>query len=442
MDILHTVKELDQLASWPQAFTLGELLDVVGSDLDPARLREALLEDSRFICLRSGSPDEDRFILDSTLLRWFYNLNVRLAQAGQFRLSERQVALLLSHLRREGRWEVPPGEAVRLGRALGFISPAYTAGQYVFPWARILSFLPPPLLCPATDVLRNFLEQRPWKQPLGQLLQETLQEGFAQFNPRVVQVVKARTGLLTGTRMTLKQVSFDLGLTTRERVRQLENKFWDKLRCFKEQRWESFREAWLRGHRETPRFCSFCDAKRWRPFLTALLCDFMEESGSLIVPDRSPKAALRQFLACCCGIPYVDLSPMGLSVLTASAKPLAFLESADWFPDELDADAIARRVEAEGQVPLVDSDVKVLAGTVAQFRRNRLHRAQRVYLTLRAIGRPAHYSQIAEVYNSLFPEHPSTEHNLHAVLNREQYGVVWIGARGMFALKEWGYKRP
>ena len=47
-----------------------------------------------------------------------------------------------------------------------------------------------------------------------------------------------------------------------------------------------------------------------------------------------------------------------------------------------------------------------------------------------------------KVYNSLYPDHKSTEHNIHAMLNREKYGVVWIGIRSTFALKEWGYERP
>jgi len=442
MDLPDIVSDLGRLASWPQAFTLGELRDFVNSDVDRERFREALLRDSRFICLRSEPPDEDRFILGSTLFRWFNNLNLRLAQAGQFRLGERQVALLMSHLRREGRWETPPAEAILRGRSLGFIGPSYTAGQYVFPWAWILSFLPPPHLCPATEVLRNFLEQQPWQRPLGQVLQETLQQGFAQYNPRVAHIVQARAGLLTGTRRTLKQVGVDLGLRSRERVRQLEDKFWAKLRCFKDRRWQMDPDARPRDSRDRPWFCSFCDAKRWRPFLIALGCDFMAESGSLILHAHAANAPLRKFLAQCLGIPYVDLPQMGLSILAASARPFAFLESADWFPAELDADAIAHRVEAEGQVPLVDRDVNVLAETVAQFRRSHLLKAQKVYLTLRAIGHPAHYSQIAEVYNSLFPEQPSTEHNLHQILTRKRYGVVWTGARGMYTLKEWGYERP
>jgi hypothetical protein len=63
-------------------------------------------------------------------------------------------------------------------------------------------------------------------------------------------------------------------------------------------------------------------------------------------------------------------------------------------------------------------------------------------LALQAIGKPAHYSRIAEVHNSIFPEKGSTEQSIHTCLSREQLGVVWVGARGTFALEEWGYERP
>jgi len=86
--------------------------------------------------------------------------------------------------------------------------------------------------------------------------------------------------------------------------------------------------------------------------------------------------------------------------------------------------------------------LQFLAESIIRFRLKRLNKEQKVYLALRTIGKPAHSAKITEVYNSLFPEHPSTEYNLHAVLSLEKYGVVWIGIRSTFALKEWGYEHP
>ena len=36
----------------------------------------------------------------------------------------------------------------------------------------------------------------------------------------------------------------------------------------------------------------------------------------------------------------------------------------------------------------------------------------------------------------------SSTNSIHAVLSRETQGIVWVGQRGTFALREWGYERP
>lgn len=42
----------------------------------------------------------------------------------------------------------------------------------------------------------------------------------------------------------------------------------------------------------------------------------------------------------------------------------------------------------------------------------------------------------------MFPEDQDTEHNIHAKLTYNSYGVVWIGSKGTYALEEWGYEHP
>ena len=71
-----------------------------------------------------------------------------------------------------------------------------------------------------------------------------------------------------------------------------------------------------------------------------------------------------------------------------------------------------------------------------------LSKSRKVYLALKQIGRPAHFERISETYNSLFPMDCLSDHSVHAKLTREEHGVVWIGIKGTYALKEWGYERP
>ena len=414
MDIAQAASELSRFC--PPCFTLGQLSAVMHRAGQDRALRAALGHDERFLCVASTSPEEERFILKTALFRWFVDLNIRLANAETFRLTDRQVASIMSHLRRSGGWLVPPGELACWARTLGLIAPAYTPGQYVFPLARVLACSPPDLDLSWTcrDALAEFGEQQRWTLPLPDLVNNALAVGFARFSERVVHLVKARTGLLTGAETTLEELAASFRLT-RERIRQLQAEFWSEL------------------ERSGP---------SRRPFLAAFLADFMNRSGSLLVNADSPDAPLRKFLARCASVAYVELRPIGLTVLAASSRRLVAWKLREWFPDQIEADCIARWIESEGPVWLVDGDVRGLAERVAQFRRKRLKGTHRVYLTLRDMGRPAHYSRVAEVHNSLFPDHLMSERNVHATLGRERHGVVWIGVRGTFALAEWGYERP
>lgn len=76
------------------------------------------------------------------------------------------------------------------------------------------------------------------------------------------------------------------------------------------------------------------------------------------------------------------------------------------------------------------------------MRYERLRLSDRVVLALQSIERPAHYSEVWAVHNSMFPEKQSSEKSIHATLSREEKGVVWVGVKGTYALKEWGYQRP
>jgi hypothetical protein len=42
----------------------------------------------------------------------------------------------------------------------------------------------------------------------------------------------------------------------------------------------------------------------------------------------------------------------------------------------------------------------------------------------------------------MWPDHVASENAVHAVLASQKMGIVWIGLKGIYALKEWGYQRP
>jgi len=245
------------------------------------------------------------------------------------------------------------------------------------------------------------------------LAQELIQEKFSCFTESECHIIKAREGLLIGKKMTLEWLGIHYGIT-RERVRQFEFKFWRK-----------FRNP---VHAPT--------------FSRALLYYIMSKQGSLMVKTDSPEMLTIGFLSKCSRVPYATLSHINLVILGALPEDTILVKPRKLLLDNIDSVSLINQWESEGRFCLIKRDLKFLAESIIRFCLKRLYKGQRVYLALRTIGKPAHSSKITEVYNSLFPDHPSTEYNIHAVLNHEKYGVAWIGIRNTFALKEWGYEHP
>jgi len=403
-------------AQYPRCFSLEELSIFADPDSDNETLRDILLADPYFLQLKGAHSTGECFISKPSLFRWFCGLSLSLARAKQARLSKRRVALLMSSLRVDGHWDIPPIEGIRFGEQFGFVGSAWTTDQYVFPLAHILSFVQDPAKT-TSMIMENFAVEGKEYFAFQEYQQELIREAFSKLTRKQQYVIQAREGILTGSRMTLQQVGDRLG-RTRERVRQIEAKFWDKLRG------RPLRRSldWL--------------------FSTALICDLISKQGSLTVPHNSPEGFLLSFLARYTGVPQAEFPHSKMLILGASRKDMMLPKSTGWLHEDIDRDSTATSLESEGRLCLINSDLEILAERIVQFRRKHLTKGQKAYLALRAIGRPAHYSEITEVYNSLFPDKPSTEHNVHAVLGREKHGIVWIGIKGTFALEEWGYERP
>lgn len=414
MDSPEILNELCYSISPDKAYSFSELLVFAQQGIDIKAFEEAIILDKRFICMHSDSKDEEYFLLDSGLFRWLSTLNIRLAQKNIFKLSLNQVASKLSSLRNSGKWNLPPAEAIKWGSRLGLICFCYEDNQFVFPLAKVLANLKKGLFVIACDVLIELFEQHIWNYPLHKQVDAFISQGFSSYDDKTSYIVKHREALSKGGKKTLQQIGNRYRLS-RERVRQIEEKFWISL---------------------------YFGFQRIKPFIKAFLCNFMKKSGSLIIDVNSSGASKRLFLAKCIRIPQLELPNIGLILLATSQKELLPLKSSRWFPEGLNFGDLAKRFESEGHINLSAKDVEFLSKKTARFRLRKLTKLHRVYLTLRDIGRPAHFSEITNVHNFLFPNHTSVEHNIHAALSFQKLGVIWIGVKGTYALKEWGYERP
>ena len=170
--------------------------------------------------------------------------------------------------------------------------------------------------------------------------------------------------------------------------------------------------------------------------------------GSLIFYPGHEDTLFIQFLASVFGLPFAWTKSGRFLILGVSEIDLPKSLQFGSVAEQIGIHQIAEEL-ALGELSFLPcSDLVRIAEDIATERLTRLNKTEKVYLALRHLGKPAHFSEVAETYNSLFPDDQMPERNVHAVLSRcaqpnnEQHGIVWIGVRGTYALKEHGYKRP
>ena len=408
---------LETFAAWDQCFTIKDVMEWSGEVEDPAMLRKAFCEDSRFVLLSELGWGPECFLPEITMFRWWASFTLRLATIRQSRLSERQLTIAMNSLRPDGIWFSPPVDLLDYGRRLGFVCPAWTHGFYVFPLAHLLSQTTLMVLRTFKATLVDFASPEIRNDAIQKPVSDGIESVLSQFPQRTSHIVKAREELPPHRKMTLEELGTAYGCT-RERIRQIESKFWKRMKP---------------------------QVKGRSPLVAILLAELMRRQGSLVLDPRQKETIFVCFLAKCLGVPYVQTKVGDFVLLGYSESDLTELSLHSSIAEVADSDRVAERLDCGALSNLGRNDLDRIAVAIAQDRYGKLTKQEKVYLTLQHLGKPAHFSEVAEIYNW---HAPMREHNVHAIMSRcgepdvEQYGIVWIGIKGTYALKEHGYERP
>jgi len=109
------------------------------------------------------------------------------------------------------------------------------------------------------------------------------------------------------------------------------------------------------------------------------------------------------------------------------------------------------RFAAADALPFLPArELQRLDGMEEQLREKRAGKnmPRMIVKALRSLGRAAHYAEIAQTCDALFPDNQKSTRSWHNALclyakpGKEEFGIVWIGVKGMYGLKEHGYFRP
>jgi hypothetical protein len=392
-------------------------------------LENKFLNDFRFCSTDSLVKGTNYFLPKKTLLTWFVKLNIHLAKIKLFELSEHQLSNHISPLSIDYRFSSFPGEIKNWGISKGLLRDSNLPGHFVFPLAKILAFLSRYNLSKINVGLEYLAEEEPEKITTSNQYFEIFTEGLEKADNRTKKIIKARLLFLLkkyqsfeGIRrdvkdsdirqLTLAELSKILGIS-RERVRQIEDSFFKKI------------------EKKTPSQFN----------LKNFLLNYISTCGCL-VSDQPSDIVIKKILFDFLSIPYSLYSDLEIILIgkkkTDRDNPIE--RAKNFLKKHHDFDVLVNSLKERNTMFLSDVEINTIAKKC--FKEN-LDVKRATFAALKKIGRPAHYSEIAEACGKLFPESKFSIRYIHVSLgNMEQCGIVWVGIRGTYALKEWGYERP
>ncbi len=345
--------------------------------------------------------------------------NLDLVKKKQYRMDEDKGNELLENLAKDIKKGSSIQEILEIAEPLGLIAKSYGEKEYVFPLAKVIASLNQEGQMIAESFLNDFGNQDLYNNPIAPMVDNFIAEAFSFCPDRTVDMMEAREGLKTGKPKTLQAIG-DKYEITRERVRQIEEKFWG--------------EVWEKNNPSYPKF------------ICAFLCQFMAEKGSLIVQRKRKDFQIHRFLCKACRVPFRNYEKFGFAVKVLSPKERNAIQDDTIRLNLMYTQKLAKEFDGRFKLPMKKEDIEFVSTEIVQYFRKHMIRAERLYLTFLSTGHPLHFTDIQRFHNKLFPERTCTERSIRSALNApryvNQFGFVWIGTRGTYGLKEWGYEKP
>jgi DNA-directed RNA polymerase delta subunit len=262
------------------------------------------------------------------------------------------------------------------------------------------------------------------------------------FSERVQEIIHKRFGLHQEKSETLEKIGRDHGIT-RERVRQIISDSMKKIHLKRDQ--HHFREAIRRII-----------------FTIESNSGIIKETKALKVLGKGKfheENAIRFFVGCSDKVKIVESDVLERSWLSDNGTIEEVSEVSTMVMEVLDTHKKPLSEEQLLELALKNSQgyskekIKNYLEVMKSIRKNRFGKwgfghwkeispkgtKEKIYLILKEVGRPLHFTEIAQLMDEYQmvkkKAHPQTIHN--ELIKNEQFVLV---GRGIYALKEWGYK--
>lgn len=351
------------------------------------------------------------YVITDYATRWWIERVLGWHAAGVLMLKREELACSMSITFGQGLWFKPDIELLNLGIEIGMIAPTERGESFVSPWVNLLRTVPE-----ARQYLSSTLRA---VHPHDLLTAHHANHPIPDFSGLLEQRERFVISERQLNSRTLEDIG-DMLCVTRERVRQIEK--------------TAMRRPDVR-----------------QALVTWLASYFVNNSCSLII-DNNNKSFGHAFNHILNGRKYhlellgsivlMDEKWIGAvnQIMTDRDSVLAFVvEGFQTIPETLELLLTL--------LPVGDaSRIRAAALSSLQQQADELPRKSKVYIALKIIGDAAHYTEVIEVCDSLWPNQSGSNETyinaLSASAKTNENGVVHIGRKGMYGLIEHGYTQP
>lgn len=399
---------ISKLATLPAVFSAADVAayaDLSGADSEIEHALQAQCASQSIIALDEQAIPACRYLGKKPVAQWWISSTLRRAKRGVFHLTTGELAREMALGFDTQQWNTPPNAMLEVGRQWAMVDDGYLPGTFVFPWAKVIRNSP-----------RFITSFRSILSP-GQVTSGAeINEALSRLTEREADVLRNRRGFDTGHPATLEQIGNRYGVT-RERIRQIERRAYRKLQ----------------------------HPLRNQHLMRAFAIDFIQSGGSLIISEPTPH---RTFLCESIDLETVRIPELGLHIIAEETDITQYRRILSDVRTYLKVALEPPTFSAMGALQFLSrNDGNLVCNAENEYRSRHISKTRPYMLreALRTLGRAAHFSEIADVCNHMFPENQATTHNWHASLGRqdaERLGIVWIGTKGTYGLKEHGYSRP
>jgi hypothetical protein len=431
---------IDEFAKSERAITIDDLIFSEDPEIESKILYDFLTKDSRFVKIGTiRIPNNIQFVLKDILFKKIINLNIRLESLRIKYIRYKDFFSIIKPLFSKDLNENDKKVIIKWLKKNPIIC-NFDDEKILFPHSNTVKTLSKYLNNNLYKLLSEISKKKLHPYQLESIQNKLINKFFNSFFPfdRQREIITLRYGLLDGKIHTLEQIGNLIGVT-RERIRQIEKKLMDRVFFY------------ISLSKKPSGKTSLTEniIKPINYLLEYLIITINLHNGSKIIPCKDKiLLKLMNFICNLFNIPFEKSDRLNIYLYDCNNKTISDIEKFIITSKTININKIKSFLNNLKGLNITKEDNKNLSKLILNSRKKAFTLLDAVYIALKKIDRPSHYTEIAKECNKLFKEKGYTPRNVMSCLAREpqfsndKLPWVWTGSRGIYALKEWGYERP